>query len=174
MTQIIQPIDQQQQLEVIQRVDYYLQRAAEIYQQDFSAIPVYFDLKGRAAGMYLLQRQQRWIRFNPYIFSRYFDDCLHSTVPHEVAHYVTDMVHGLARIRPHGVEWKALMRALGSEPRVRADYSLEGMPVRRQQRFAYRCDCREHEITITRHKKICSKRMRYFCQQCGAAIVAIS
>ena len=174
MNQMIPPIDQQQQILVQERVEYYLQQAREIYQRDFMAIPVLFDLKGRAAGMYLVRRDHRWIRFNPYIFNRYFDDCLVSTVPHEVAHYVTDQVYGLRRIRPHGIEWKGLMQRLGVEPRVRADYSLQGMPVRRQQRFSYRCNCREHEITLTRHNKIIKNRMRYFCQRCGSAIVAVS
>ena len=173
MNQTVQPIDTQQQTQVMARVEYYLQQASEIYQRDFTVIPVLFDLRGRAAGMYLVRQNQRWIRFNPYIFNRYFDDCLISTVPHEVAHYVTDLVYGLGKIRPHGIEWKRLMQQLGVVPRVRADYSLQGMPVRRQQRFSYRCNCRAHEITLTRHNKITKDRVRYFCRSCGSEIVAV-
>ncbi len=55
-------------------------------------VPVRFELQGRAAGMYRVHKGERVIRYNPYIFSKYFDDSLANTVPHEVAHYITDVL----------------------------------------------------------------------------------
>ncbi|HHO60023.1 MAG TPA: metallopeptidase (SprT family), partial [Thiotrichales bacterium] len=101
----VDPINPQQQAIVVEKTRRYIQQAGEIYGKKFQPIDVRFDLCGRNAGMYRVQGRQRWIRYNPYIFSRYFDDNLNTTVPHEVAHYITDCLYGLRKIRPHGIEW---------------------------------------------------------------------
>jgi len=48
---------------------------------------------------------------------------------HEVAHVATWELHGRA-CRPHGAEWRALMRAAGFEPRVRLPAELVPSAVR--------------------------------------------
>ena len=112
---IVQPIGEQQQQQVRQATQDCLQRVAAICRLDLEPIPVTFDLKGRAAGQYRVHGNERSIRYNPFIFAKYFDDNLHETVPHEVAHYATDMLYGLNNIRPHGVEWQTVMHSLGVE-----------------------------------------------------------
>lgn len=148
-------------------------RAEALYDLPHQPIPVQFNLRGRAVGMYRVSGRTAVIRYNPYIFSRYFDHGLHTTVPHEVAHYIADRVWGLARIRPHGIEWRSVMRKLGAEPAASACFDLNGLPVRRQRRFTYRCDCDTHEITACRHNRISKGRARYHCRQCGAALVVV-
>ena len=149
-----------------------LYRAEALYDLPHQPIPVKFDLRGRAAGMYRVSGRSVVIRYNPHIFSRYFDHGLQTTVPHEVAHYIADRVWGLGRIRPHGVEWSSVMRKLGAEPAASARFDLSGLPIRRQRRFAYRCDCGTHELTTCRHNRISKGRARYHCRQCGTALVA--
>jgi SprT protein len=134
-------------------------------------IPVFFDLRGRAAGMYRVARREAIIRYNPYIFARYFEHGLQATVPHEVAHYITDRLYGLAHVRPHGKEWRGVMQALGAEPRATARFDLHGIPLRRQRRFAYRCDCSTHQLSTCRHKRIATGAMRYHCRSCGGELV---
>jgi len=56
---------------------------------------------------------------------------------HEVAHVATYELHGRA-CRPHGVEWQALMRAAGFEPRVRLPAELLPQGLRRQRAGAAR------------------------------------
>ena len=170
MADTINPIDEDQQQQVIQVTDGYLQIAAELFDYPYESIPVTFDLKGSAAGMYQLRYNERVIRFNPYIFAKYFEDSLQTTVPHEVAHYVTDKLFGLHNIRPHGREWKSVMSAFGANPSATGNYDLEGIPVRRYKRFKYECDCRDHELTIIRHNKIQRGEKRYLCRFCGMAI----
>ncbi len=148
----------------------YIYRAGKIYNREFPTIPVIFDLKGRAAGMYRVQSGERVIRFNPYIFAKYPDDNIASTVPHEVAHYVVDMLYGVTHVRPHGAEWQKVMLALGAEPKVTANYDLSGIPVRRQRRHAYQCDCTIHQISAARHNKIRLGKARYFCRYCMAPL----
>ncbi len=169
---IIEPIGKQQQGQVCDATVACLRRAEELFQVDFEPVPVSFDLTGRAAGMYRSGRGERLIRYNPYLFARYFDNNLCTTVPHEVAHYITDRLYGLRNIRAHGAEWQAVMRTLGAEPRATARYDLEGIPVRRQRRFSYRCDCNTHQLSTARHNRVRRGQAAYHCRACGAALVA--
>lgn len=170
---LIQPIDVYQQQQVRAATKDYLQRANRLFQRDFAPIEIVFDLTGRSAGMYRVRGQARWIRYNPYLFAKYFDDNVQSTVPHEVAHYVTDVLFGLRNIRPHGQEWRAVMRAFGADDSVTCSYELTGVPQRRQARYEYRCRCQSHQLSAQRHNKIRSGRARYYCRCCGDALIRV-
>jgi len=164
-------IDTSQQTQVRQATQDCVVRAAGLFERKFVVPPVQFDLTGRAAGQYRVLRGEVAIRYNPYIFARYFDDNLNETVPHEVAHFVVDQLWGLRRVRAHGREWQSVMRALEAEPRATVRYDLTGLPVRRQRRFAYRCDCRTHELSTCRHNRVQRGEARYHCRQCGQSLV---
>lgn len=168
---MIIPINELQQNQVREQVQKYLRLASGIFEKTFKPIDVRFDLKGRAAGMYCVSGRQRWIRINPWIAAKYFEDCLTSTVPHEVAHYIVNMVYGRRRIRPHGDEWQSLMLAFGTEPNRTGNYSLEGIPVRRQNLFSYGCSCMTHQLTTTRHRRMQSGERQYYCRQCQKELV---
>lgn len=167
---IIQPINEAQQQQVCAATRHLLQQACGLYNADFPIIPVSFDLKGRAAGMYRTYKNLRSIRYNPYLFAKYFDDNLTTTVPHEVAHYVTDILFSLRIIRPHGAEWRSVMQDFGAEPEVTGRYDLTGIPLRQQKRFDYRCDCSSHKLSTVRHNKIVKGKALYLCRSCGSAV----
>jgi len=167
----IEPISEKLQDLVVAETRRCIQRAGHILESGFPMVPVVFALKGRAAGMYRVYKGQPVIRYNPYIFSKYFDDSLTNTVPHEVAHYITDERYGLANVRPHGKEWRAIMRALGAEPSVTCRYDLTGIPLRRQRRFIYRCACSTHEISAVRHNRSSSGKAHYLCRQCRKPVM---
>jgi SprT protein len=160
------PLSPEQRQRVVEATRQILARAAVLFGHTFAEIPVTFDLRGRAAGMYRVRGGQRVIRYNPDIFARYYSDNLANTVPHEVAHYITDMLYGLRRVRPHGAEWRAVMTAFGAEPAVSCRYDLDGIPVRRQRRFVYQCACTTHSLSTVRHKRIQGGRARYSCRRC--------
>lgn len=166
----IKPISKVQERQVIDATQACLHQARDIHQVNFRTIDVRFDLKGRAAGMYRVQRRKRVIRYNPYLFAKYFDHNLQTTVPHEVAHYVTDMLFGLRNIQPHGRQWQAIMHSLGAEPLVTGDYDLTGIPVRRQRRFNYQCSCSEHQVSTVRHNRVMRGDMKYLCRSCHTEI----
>ncbi len=147
-----------------------IRRAGELLDHPLDPVSVSFALGGRAAGMYRVQQGQRQIRYNPYIFGKYFADNLANTVPHEVAHYATDVLYGLRNIRPHGPEWRAVMQLLGAAPLATCRYDLSGIPLRRQRRFTYHCACSTHAITTARHNRVASGRARYFCKHCRTAL----
>lgn len=163
-------LDRELRAQVIEETRVRLQQASDHYGQVFPEIPVFFDLRGKAAGMYRVRAGERLIRYNPYIFARYFDDNLAQTIPHEVAHYVSDLLHGFRNIRPHGPEWKQVMVMFDADPRATCNYDLHGLPQRRYRQHAYRCGCRQHQLTTIRHNRVRHDRMRYFCRQCGAPL----
>ena len=173
-TSYISPLSAEQQQIVIDETISYIKQAIDLFNLRDKAVDIIFDLTGRSAGMYrvknnrglVFSRQQREIRYNPYIFSKYFDDNFATTIPHEVAHYVTDIIYGLKNIKPHGREWKEVMDAFGANASVTADYDLAGLPLKRQAVFTYQCACREHQLSTTRHNKITKRRYQYTCNYC--------
>ncbi len=167
----LEPITRAGQQQVVDATRECLDRAGRLLGRDFSLPAVAFDLQGRAAGMYRVHKRQRCIRYNPYIFAKYLADNLANTVPHEVAHYLTDMLYGLRNIRPHGREWQTVMGMLGAEPVVTCRYDLSGVPLRRQRRFSYRCACGPHAISTVRHNRVLSGSGRYVCRRCRSELV---
>jgi len=163
-------LDENNQLNIIQLVNDYIQRSEIIFDRTFKPIDVSFDLSGRAAGMYKVVRGVGQIRFNPDHFEQYPEENWNETIPHEVAHYITDQVFGMRNIRPHGKQWKALMLQFGVEPKRTFSYSLEGIPNRMHKRHPYRCICSQFEITTRRHNTIQNGRADYLCKQCGQKI----
>jgi len=99
----------------------------------------------RAAGRALvdqgLVRLASWLRDAP--------RAIHDEILcHEVAHVAARLIHG-RKIRPHGPEWKGLMRQAGYAPRVRLDprhypgVEIPRLPARRSRpakaRYLHRC-----------------------------------
>ena len=160
-------LDRTLQAQVVEETCFRLRQASGHFGRIFPEIPVLFDLRGKAAGMYRVRAGQRVIRYNPHIFARYFNDNLAQTIPHEVAHYVSDLLHGFRNIRPHGPEWKQVMAFFGADSRATCSYDLHGLPQRRYRQHAYRCGCRQHQLTTIRHNRVRQNRMRYYCRQCG-------
>jgi SprT protein len=170
---MIDPISVSRQESVIDQTNYYIQSAADYFNQSFKEIPILFDLTGRAAGMYRVKAGQRVIRYNPYVFAKYFDDNFNETIPHEVAHYITDMLYGFNKSRPHGSEWKSVMQVFGVAANRTANYDLTGLPVRQYQKYLYYCGCQNFELTSRRHNKILRGVGHYLCQDCGSKLLFV-
>ena len=169
-TASIQPIGSRQRREVMAHTEARIAEAESLLGRSFDRIPVRFDLRGAAAGMFRIQGRRREIRYNPWIFAKHYAENLASTVPHEVAHYIVHELYGLRRVKPHGAEWRALMAAFGADDAVTFDLDLEGVPRQRQRTHAYRCGCRLHQISTTRHNRVQSGRGRYQCRFCNGQL----
>jgi SprT protein len=173
---MIDPIGENQQRQVTQRTEHFIRLAEEAFDRSFDRIPLLFDLRGRAAGMFKVVGRERCIRYNPWIFGKYFAENLQDTVPHEVAHYVVHEVYGVrggrllprrrSAIKPHGAESQALMARFGADAEVTFKLDLEGVPQRRQRTHPYHCGCREHDVSTTRHNRILRGAGRYHCRYC--------
>ncbi len=170
------PLDEGQMQRVVATTRACIATAASAFGlARLAPVEITFDVRGSAWGYYVRDRDRRRIRYNPWLFARYFEDGLNETVPHEVAHYVVEQLHPGRRVAAHGAEWRAVMRLFGfSTPRATHRHSLDGIPVRRQQRFLYRCGCRQHELSTTRHLRILGRRMEYRCRACGEILRAMT
>ena len=167
---MIEPIGQAQRREVVAMTEHYIGEAETVLECSFERIPVLFDLRGRAAGMFRVHGRERVIRYNPWIFAKYFEENLHDTVAHEVAHYIVHEVFG-HRAKAHGEEWQALMVCFGANPSATFDLDLSDIPQRRQATHPYHCGCQLHEISTTRHNRIRRGKGRYHCRYCDGELV---
>ena len=168
---MIEPIGEEQQVRVTQMTERYICRAEGIFDRRFDRVPVLFDLRGRAAGMFKVVGRQRCIRYNPWIFGKYIDENLRDTVPHEVAHFIVHEAYGRRSVKPHGQQWQDLMNRFGADAGVTFNLDLEGVPQRSQRTHAYRCDCRSHEVSTTRHNRVLRGVGRYHCRYCDGELV---
>lgn len=171
---LILPLSAGKQQLIIDETHTYIEQAIQLFSIKRSAVnntvDITFNLKGRATGMYRVKRsilrRSREIRYNPYIFSKYFDDNLNTTVPHEVAHYVSDIIYGLQNIKPHGKEWQQIMHAFGADASVTANYDLTGIPQNKSRSFTYQCNCGDRQLSLIRHNKVINRRYKYYCKTC--------
>jgi SprT protein len=132
-------------------------------------IDILCNLRGQSAG------QVRWpargrvqIRYNLAMAQQQPEAFERETVPHEVAHVVTKVLHPNAK--PHGPEWQAIMSFFGVDPKRCHDFTPAESPSRRQRQWRYRCDCREHQLSTTRHHRDQRGQSRYHCRECGGEL----
>ncbi|MET0028235.1 MAG: SprT-like domain-containing protein [Candidatus Thiodiazotropha sp.] len=131
-----------------------------------------FDLTGKSAGIVVFGPGNRCvIRYNAALLSRYGQEFMDETVPHEVAHIVARRRFG-QRIRPHGREWKQVMAFFQAPARRCHSFDTTQTTRRRMRYYDYRCACRDHRISAVRHNRVVSGTMTYQCRFCGTPLVA--
>lgn len=123
------------------------------------------DLRGSAAGQALLQ--ENCIRLNAEMLQREGLDFARETLAHELCHLAVWQYYG-RKARPHGEQWQTLMQSLGYA--ANRCHRAPVVPVRQQRRFRYRCTCRTHELSTTRHNRA-QRGVQYICRRCSNALV---
>lgn len=127
---------------------------------------VWCDLRGKCAGQAHFGRGG--LRFNLVLFDENRETFLVEVVPHEMAHWLVHHLEDGFRARPHGHEWKTVMRKLfGLVPNVTHRFDTARAS---QAPHRYRCRCREHAFTTRRHALASSGR-RYRCRHCAQPLV---
>lgn len=163
-----------QQQQINDHVEHLLALARDWFPSArISTVSMSFDLRGQTAGKYY--PAQCLVRFNPFIAAKHFEHYVSHTVTHEIAHHVIYQLFGTRRqtIRPHGIEWQALMQRYGVPPQRCHSYDTSDLPVREQRRFDYHCDCSVHQLSATRHNRI-KKGQRYSCKQCRSVLKPVA
>jgi SprT protein len=163
------------QIDTREAVAFFIDLATEIYDKDFEMPSVQFDLRGCTAGMAYCQSWR--LRFNNVLLSENYEDMLENTVPHEVAHLVARAISPY-RIKPHGNEWKAVMRAFGRKPERCHSYDVENARVRRRsrrERVQMRCGGCGQSISVgpIQYKKMMTGRANYRTKCCRAELEKI-
>ena len=119
-----------------------------------------FDIRGKTAGMALLQRWE--LRFNPVLLDENLDAFLQEVVPHEICHLLAFAKFGHAR--PHGQEWKNLMcHYFNLKPKTTHSFDVSSVL---GKIFLYQCECGPLHLSIRRHNKVQRKEAQYICRVC--------
>lgn len=163
-----------QQQQIIDKTQYYIDTANRLLDQSCSPIAVKFDLRGKSSGMFVVKSNACLIRYNPVIFSQFYQHALIHTVAHEVAHYIVHMIWDIRNVKPHGQEWIRLMNLFSVPAEVTSRYDISGLPLKQQQRHLYQCACMQHSLSTTRHNKINRKQAVYTCKKCAQPLAYIS
>lgn len=143
--------------------------ATRIWNHNFSNIPVHtlsYTSK-RIFGIYSPSRKV--IEYNPFFMRTMPDHMRNTTVPHEVAHYITETIYPNAK-QAHGPEFKFVASKLGLVKDNREDYSSL---VATGHYMNYYCGCSysaSKVITRAQYKKIMGGSVRYSCQKCKEPI----
>jgi SprT protein len=151
-------------------IRYWLQHAVVLAARHGAGLPAMprlaFDLRGLNAGEFVADHRRYGgpcIRLNRELLQRYPGHMLEQVIPHEVAHY---LVWALCRrrTRPHGREWRAVMRHFGKPPEV--SHRMDVRPARRVHKLPFACGCGAHQhysaIILKRHLA----GTRYYCRRC--------
>jgi SprT protein len=142
-----------------------------------------YKLRGRVGGRaytkftHNASVEHQILKVNSVIYTENVDDYLEHCVGHEFAHLAVYQIFGRYdsfgnKIKPHGREWKACMRALGLEPSVTHSYDTSNARVFRKntKRHIYACNCQSYELTTQKHNKSESGKSIFSCRKCKVAL----
>lgn len=152
--------------EVVGETKKYLEMATKTFPHskiEKCKLQIKFNIKGQTAGQVQYKKNNEFIiRYNPTLLvNGEYKDFLEETVPHEVAHVITHIVYG--KVKPHGSEWKRIMRSFGKNPQTYHNYNLKKS--RNVKKFRYKCKCKHHFVGLKVHKKI-HLGYSYSCKKC--------
>ena len=134
----------------------------------------------RAAG--LAFGNDHRISINAVLLAENPELMLRDTVAHEFAHVVVWWNYlqqvqrsasapvSVPQPRGHGVEWRRTMLELFEvEPSRCHSFDTANTGSRLQRRWAYRCGCRRHLLTTSKHRRAVAGT-RYACADCKSAL----
>ena len=154
-------------METLTKLDQEVARTLAIAREKFPdhSFPepkVRMDLTGKIAGKFC-PRATPLLQFNLNLMLENKEAFLSSTVPHEVAHFVVNIIAPYSS--PHGTVWQAIMKLFGvSNPQTYHSYKVSP-PKRRKRPYIYQCSCRKHRFTQCRHN-YAEQRISYTCGVC--------
>ncbi|MDO4431216.1 MAG: SprT family zinc-dependent metalloprotease [Lonepinella koalarum] len=154
----------QLKIQIQRRLRQCLQQSEQFFNRTFPMPEISYDVRGVKAGVAYLQ--QNCIKMNRTLLLENPEEFIHQVVPHELAHLIVFQVFG--KVKPHGKEWQAVMTEVFGLPADTChQFDVQNV---RGKTFAYRCDCRQHLLSIRRHNNIQKKRQQYVCKSCGAVL----
>lgn len=157
------------------RVNQLQEKVLDIWGTNVSNIEIAYDLHTiRLGGQAVVKKHTYKMRLHPAALLKYKDQYINDIVVHEYAHLVQLKLY--PNSKPHGREWKQIMRFLGADPnrchKFNLDKALEefgaGKQSQRRKRktFTYKCNCNEYQLSSIRHNRVVSGKQTYFCKKC--------
>ena len=156
-------------------------RCAALAEEAYGCAPVVrvtWDLRGLTGGQCRYTGLTAHVRLNAHL-AQHEGDAYLQTVAHEYAHAVVHM----RRLRwaaqygmvprggawsSHGYRWAEVMRLFG-KPALRCHGYTSAERVVERREYVYRCDCREHRVSIVRKRRMQAGTV-YRCARCRGAL----
>ena len=134
--------------------------------------PLIFKRLGTPVGMCHMDiLKGNTVFINPDFFEKDYSGQLNETLPHEVAHHVTEVLFGW-RARSHGYQWRMVMSWIGADSSRCHNMDVTSARLRQVDRpFKYLCGCKVHMLTRLKHDRIQSHGKRYVCRLCRKTLV---
>jgi SprT protein len=144
----------------------YLGLAERLLARRLTLPMVDFKLRGTTAGR---AYPSQWrLSFNAVLMRENMKHFLRQTVGHEVAHLVVHARWG-TQVKPHGSEWRDVMRAFELEARASHRYDVSRI-ARPRSPYVYGCACEEtFRLGHVRHQRM-TRGVSYRCRRCGRAL----
>ena len=147
---------------VIKRIEEVKQLAEIKFDKKFPVPYVSYALTGRTGGQ---AHCGKWeIRVNKKLMMENFDEYIRQTIPHEFAHLVVFKQFG--NVKPHGEEWKKVMKVFGLQPKRCHSYVLGKS---RRCPHEWKCKCQSFFVSRKRHETYLSRPAR--CRKCKGTLV---
>ena len=150
----------------------YINIANQKYGMNLRTPVIAFDLRGACAGQAWLQKHM--IRYNISLLAKYGEEFITQTVAHEVAHLIAYVRNGYRKGKPHGQEWRAVMRAFGADASRCHSFDVTEARVVKAD-YIYSCKCKEWKFTAIRHRRAMeskrSGRGGYRCPECRETLI---
>ena len=158
------------QQEILAKVEECFMIAEKFFGKNFERPRnIKFKRNGTTAGTSCYS--QRELMFQLDFADHNPENFIKQVVPHEVAHYVQRAVYGYGVVKPHGKEWKFIMRRVYNLVADRCHtYDTSVTTTRTRKRFDYSCGCTVHKISSVAHNRIQAGKKRYTCRSCGNVI----
>ena len=129
---------------------------------------IIFTLRGRTAGLAYLS--QNLINYNLELASRDINEFLKKICYHESAHIIAHLYCG-PNIRPHGNEWKWVMREVFYIPAERChSIDTSGCRARKTYLHVYNCACGQEILVGTKHHRVIQANGTVFHKRCRLTI----
>lgn len=159
--------------QVIDKIDEIYDIAEKAFNRSFPSPGIKFKKRGKVAGT--ANYGSNTLNFNIVLLRENTEQFINQTVPHECAHLIAHQVYDneYRKIKPHGREWKTVMMLLGANPKRCHNYDTSNSTIYRKTRYIYKCNCREHVIGPTRHKRA-QIGTRYYCKYCKQTLQFVS
>ena len=137
----------------------------EKYQIEDTPI-ILFSKRGKVAGT---ANFGKWtLNFNKVLMEENPETFINQTVPHECAHLIARLLN--KNIKPHGREWQNVIITLGGNPKRCHSYDTSNSAVYHKTKYLYKCDCQNHVVGPTVHKKM-NDGIKYNCRGCKSVLI---
>lgn len=156
-------------------------KAEKLFNLDLSDLKITVDEKPLKKAAAFYRPKTKTVHMNKIMLSTFSDESIRTTVIHEIAHHIQQLVYPKAK-QSHGPEFKRIDLVLGGDGSIYVKsvkcsdkfMSILNKDKPKAQTFKYTCSgvnkCRSYEFTKNRHTRA-SNGSGYICGTCSAPLV---